>query len=262
MNEHPTYPEMGFDGSFNFTCGEHVSCFLACCTGTRIWLYPYDVLRISRFLGLTSTELLQRYCKFFGSSSPDSSPDSSPFAPDSPDSPGFPVLLLKSADEGKGRCPFAMESGCTIYPDRPWICRLFPVIPVECRTDLTAEADRRFNILVWEGCCGVGNGPAVTIREWWRRAGIAAYEESYLDWQQLTEDLKSSGLLPLAGEAAGQFILGSYDLDLFRKKLLAGEFRKTLPLDKAELERAGNDDIFLLQVACRWLRKVLLEEDA
>lgn len=240
MHEQPIYAEMGFADSFNFTCGEHVSCFVDCCTGTRIWLYPNDVLRISRHLSLTTTELLHQYCKFF-----------------EPATAGYPVLLLKSADEGKGRCPFAVESGCTIYPDRPWICRLFPVIPVECRTDLTPEAERRFNVLVWEGCRGVGCGPAVTIGEWWQRTGMAAYEESYLDWQQLLEELKNSGLLPLEGKAAEQFSLGSYDPDRFRGKLLAGVFRDTLPLDDAELERAADDDIFLLQVACRWLRREL-----
>lgn len=240
VHEQPTYAEMGFDGVFNFTCGEHVSCFVDCCCGTRIWLYPYDVLRISRLLGLTTTELLQQYCKFF-----------------EPDEAGFPVLLFKSADEGKGRCPFAEDSGCRIYPERPWICRLFPVIPVECRTDLTPKAERRFNVLVWEGCRGVGCGPAVTIEEWWQRAGMAAYEESYPTWQLLLEDLKSSGSLPLPAEAAEQFILGSFDLDRFRDKLLGGELRDVLPLDEAELELAANDDIFLLQVACRWLRRVL-----
>jgi len=245
VHEQPTYAEMGFDGVFNFTCGAHVSCFVDCCTGTRIWLYPYDVLRISRFLSLTTSELLQRYCKFY-----------------EPDEAGFPVLLFKSAENGKGRCPFAGESGCRIYPERPWICRLFPVIPVECRTDLTPEAERRFNVLVWEGCRGVGCGPAVSIGEWWQRAGIFAYEEAYLPWQQLLEELKTSGLQPLTGEAAEKFILGSYDLDRFRSNLLAAAFRDTLPLDEAELKLAATDDIFLLQVACRWLRRELSPQSA
>lgn len=240
MNDQPTYSEMGFDGSFNFTCGTHIPCYLDCCIGTRIWLYPYDVLRISRFLGLTSTEFLRSYCKFY-----------------EPDETGFPVLLLRSADDGKGRCPFAIETGCTIYPERPWICRLFPVIPVECHTDETPEPERRFNVLVWEGCRGVGNGPAVTVREWWQRAGIFSYEEAYLPWQRLLEELKGSGRLPLTGEEAEQFILGSFDPDLFREKLLAGEFRDALPLDKHELKRAGKDDRFLMKLSCRWMNRVL-----
>lgn len=241
VNEQPVYTEMGFDGVFNFTCGRHVSCFLDCCTGTRIWLYPYDVLRISRYLGLSPSEFFQSYCKFY-----------------EPDEAGFPVLLFRSADNGQGRCPFVREDGCAIYPERPWICRLFPVIPVECRTDLTPEAERRFNVLVWEGCRGIGCGQAVTIGEWWRRADIFTYEEAYLPWQRLLEGLKGSGRLPLTGEGEEQFILGSYDPDRFREKLLAGEFRNVLGLEQEELERAGSDDLFLMEVACRWLEKVLV----
>lgn len=241
MDEQPKYDELGLEDSFNFTCGEGQPCFVDCCTGTRIWLYPYDVVRIRRALGISSGEFLRRYTWFLD-----------------PGPPGYPVLLLKSANRGEGRCPFAEDSGCTIYPDRPWICRLFPVIPVECRTDITSEADRRFNILEWEGCRGVGRGPAVTIREWWQRSGMSVYEEAYPDWQQLTEALKSSSLLPLSSEATEQFILGSYDPDLFREKLLTGEVRETLSLDKSELTRALIDDVFLLKIACRWMCRALL----
>lgn len=240
-SEQPIYPELCFDASFRFSCGEHQSCFVECCTGTKIWLYPYDVIRISRSLVISTTDFIQRFCWYMD-----------------PAPPGYPVLLLQNADEGEGRCPFAEDSGCSVYPDRPWICRLFPVVPLECRTDLTTETDRRFKIFCWEGCRGVGNGPEVTVREWWQRAGMAIYEETYLDWQRLTEELKCSGQLPLSGEKAELFKLGSYDLDLFRQQFLAGELREELPLMKEELEKADKDDMFLLQISCRWLQRVLL----
>jgi len=237
-SEQPIYPELDFDGSFRFSCGPHISCFVHCCTGTKVWLYPYDVVRISRSLGLSTTEFIRRHCRYF----------------DSP--PHFPVLLLKSANDGEGRCPFALDSGCSVYPDRPWICRLFPVVPVECRTDETAETDRRFNIFVWKGCRGVGNGPETTVRQWWQNAGMAEYEETYLDWQKLTEELKLSG--PLPGEKAELFKLGSFDPDQLLERLRAGEYAETFSLEAAELERAGSDDIFLMQLACRWMSRVLL----
>lgn len=241
-SEQPIYPELDFDGSFRFSCGPHISCFVHCCTGTNIWLYPFDVLRISRSLGISTTEFINRHCRYF----------------DSP--PHFPVLLLKNADNGEGRCPFALDSGCSVYPDRPWICRLFPVVPTDCRTDETAEADRRFNIFVWKGCRGVGTGAEITVREWWANAGMAVYEETYLDWQKLTDELKSSSLVPLTGESAQRFKLGSFDFDLFREKLLAGEYGDIFPLEADELRRAADDDIFLMQTACRWMRRVLLDQ--
>ncbi len=240
-SEQPIYPELDFDGSFRFSCGPHISCFIDCCTGTNIWLYPFDVIRISRSLGISTTEFIRRHCRYF----------------DSP--PHFPVLLLQNADNGEGRCPFAGDSGCSIYPDRPWVCRLFPVVPVECRTDETAEADRRFNIFVWKGCRGVESGPETTVREWWTNAGMTMYEETFLDWQKLTDELKSSKIVPLTGEAAEQFKLGSFDVDRFRENLLDGEYGDTISIDEKELEDAANDDIFMMQVACRLMRKILLQ---
>lgn len=241
MNVQPAYGELTFGDSIHFTCGKELPCFLACCTGVKPWLFPYDVLRIRRTLGVSSGEFLRSHVQIL-----------------SDDSPGYPALHLKAADEGKGRCFFAGEEGCAIYPDRPWVCRLFPIVPVECCTDQVADADRRFNVLVWEECRGIGCGPEVTVSEWWRQAGISAYEENYLDWQQLLEDLKSSGRLPLTGEAEEQFILGSYDPDRFREKLLAGEFRDALPLDEHELRLAASDDRFLLKLSCRWMNRALL----
>lgn len=240
-SEQPIYPELDFDGSFRFSCGPHISCFVDCCTGTNIWLYPFDVLRISRALGISTTEFIRRHCRYF----------------DSP--PHFPVLLLKSADNGKGRCPFALDSGCSVYPDRPWVCRLFPVVPTECRTDETAECDRRFNIFVWKGCRGVGTGPETTIREWWLNAGMAVYEETYLDWQKLTEELKLSG--QLTGEKAEMFSLGSFDPDRLLHNLRSNEYADIFPLEAEKLHRAADDDIFLMQLACRWLRRVLLDKE-
>lgn len=235
-DEQPIYPLLGFDDSFRFSCGEHQPCFVDCCTGTNIWLYPYDVIRISRSLGVSTTGFIQRFCWYMN-----------------PAPPGYPVLLLQNANEGEGRCPFAEDNGCSIYPDRPWICRLFPVVPVECRIDLTPEADRRFRIFVWDECCGAGSGTAQTVREWWQRAGMNIYEETFLYWQRLTEELTCSDHLPLNGEKAELFKLGSYDPDRLLMILKAGDS----PFQQEELERAGKDDLFLLKLACRWLQHEL-----
>jgi Fe-S-cluster containining protein len=240
VTKQPDYSELCFDDRFRFFCGPHLSCFVECCRGTRIWLYPFDVLRISRSLGLSTGAFLDRFCCYYDE-----------------DGPGYPILLLRSADEGRGRCPFAQDPGCTIYPDRPWICRLFPVSPRECRTDRTPDEERRFSIVEWEGCRGVRNGPEVSIREWFERSGTAIYDETYLDWQDLTLGLREGGRLPLTGAAAELFKLGSYDPDRLLDELATGNWQQELPLTLEELTAARHDDLALLALSCRWLHRVL-----
>ena len=39
----------------------------------------------------------------------------------------FPIVVLKMKDVELKRCFFVSEEGCTVYEDRPWACRMFPL---------------------------------------------------------------------------------------------------------------------------------------
>jgi Fe-S-cluster containining protein len=62
---------------------------------------PYEVLRLSRRLGLTTTEFLARHTEAGGT-----------------------VLQTRPDDRG---CVFLGERGCTVHPDRPLACRIYPL---------------------------------------------------------------------------------------------------------------------------------------
>ena len=49
------------DTKIRFRCYKGISCFNACCRQADITLAPYDILRLKRRLGMTSTEFIQRY---------------------------------------------------------------------------------------------------------------------------------------------------------------------------------------------------------
>jgi hypothetical protein len=55
------YPRLGPDDRFSFACHPGVSCFNCCCANINIFLSPYDVLRLKKRLGISSTEFLDRY---------------------------------------------------------------------------------------------------------------------------------------------------------------------------------------------------------
>lgn len=72
----------------------------ACCYSKAIQVGPYEALRLARRFGLTTTEFLNRYTE-----------------------PGTAILKNKP----DGSCVFLAPSGCGVHPDRPLVCRLFPL---------------------------------------------------------------------------------------------------------------------------------------
>ena len=109
-------------GRFSFGCHPGLPCFTDCCADVNIFLTPYDVLRLRRRLGLEAQEFLARHTIL-------------PFAK----TQTLPVPLLRMKDDAQRRCPFVGPEGCTVYEDRPWPCRMYPVGVASSKT-VTARA--------------------------------------------------------------------------------------------------------------------------
>ncbi len=110
LPESPVLPEM-LDGSktIRFRCHRGVACWNACCSNIDISLTPYDILRLKRRLGLTSTEFLERYT-----------------VPYEMEKDGIAGVKLRPV-EGGTACRFMRPEGCGVYEDRPTACRYYPV---------------------------------------------------------------------------------------------------------------------------------------
>ena len=61
---------------------------------------PYELLRLARQLGLSTTEVIARYTEAGGT-------------------------VLRTREDGA--CSFLGPKGCTVHPDRPLVCRLYPL---------------------------------------------------------------------------------------------------------------------------------------
>jgi uncharacterized protein len=72
-----------------------------CCHNKAIRVGPYEALRLSRRLGITTTEFLARHTEAGGT-----------------------VLQTREDDRG---CVFLGPHGCTVHPDRPLACRIYPL---------------------------------------------------------------------------------------------------------------------------------------
>ena len=81
---------------FSYACGR----CSRCCHHKGIALNPYEVLRLARHEGLTTTEFLARYTDRAG------------------------TQLKQRAD---GACVFLGAEGCSVHADRPLVCRIYPL---------------------------------------------------------------------------------------------------------------------------------------
>ena len=62
----PVLPnQLAGDAVIQFRCHKDIDCFNACCKNIDIMLTPYDILRLKKRLGITSTEFLRQYTEPF-----------------------------------------------------------------------------------------------------------------------------------------------------------------------------------------------------
>lgn len=84
------------ESPFSYTC----QACSRCCYDKMIQLNPYEVARLAGNRGISTTEFLARYTNRGG------------------------TTLKRNED---GACVLLTAEGCSVYPDRPLVCRLYPL---------------------------------------------------------------------------------------------------------------------------------------
>lgn len=227
---------IGIDETFTFSCGSAKGCFNQCCCDLNQFLYPYDVLRLSRALGLSTGEFLATYTYIY-----------------SGDTTGLPVVSLSTHASAKNACPFVTDQGCAVYEDRPAACRLFPLARALSRSREDGSVTEYFAVIEDPICEGFQGGALWTPRRWVENQGLTPYNERN-DLMLELISLKQQ-MMPgrLEGEDRKAFELACYDLDGFRARVADG----TLALGEAQKHAALADDDGLLHVAMDWIRERL-----
>ena len=153
------HPRLTPDSRFDFACHQGLSCFNTCCADVNIVLTPYDVLRLRRRLGLGSEQFIVEHTV-------------RPFTKDLK----LPVVLLAMRDDERKRCPFVTDAGCSVYDDRPWACRMYPVGVASSQTRSRAGEEFYF-VLSEDHCRGHLEKQEWTIAAWLENQGVAEYDD-------------------------------------------------------------------------------------
>jgi hypothetical protein len=241
MNEEHAekHRRLSLNEKFKFSCHNELPCFNTCCSDINIFLTPYDVLRIRRATGLSSGEFLKKYTvALLGDE-------------------GLPLVVLKMEDNESKTCPFVTQEGCSIYQDRPWSCRMYPVFPVSSK-------EEEFLIDENSSCLGFTEEKQWTVKEWKKDQGIDIYDRMNESYKKITfhDYFKSN---KLDSGRANLLYRACYDLNEFRKFLFETRFFDIYDVEKSIIEKikepteGGEEE--LLNFGYRWVRFNLFGED-
>ncbi len=243
--ESPVNPvELTLDSEFQFHCHKDISCFNECCKNIDITLMPYDIQRLKRRQGISSSAFVAKYTL--------------PFPMDAHDMPG----LKLATRPGSTACVFLSPEGCSVYEDRPTACRYYALGSMGVRKQGSAEVEDVYFVVREPHCKGHEEPRTQTVREYLVEQGLVEYDEKNREWRDIVLKKRSSG--PTVGKPTPRsmqlFDMCSYDIDNFRAFLQSPGFAEVFDLDGKEKSELTEDEDRLFQFSCRFLKQVLYGE--
>ncbi|MDA8141685.1 MAG: YkgJ family cysteine cluster protein [Desulfobacteraceae bacterium] len=157
------------NSAFGYACHR----CLSCCRFKKIQLNPYEIARLAANRGLSTTDFIAGYTTNGGT-------------------------VLRFLEQGT--CVFLNDQGCAVHPDRPLVCRLYPL-----GRHVHFLGAEHFNLMECEpGCQGVFHEKG-TIEQYLEEQGAKPFMHAadlYLDllWR-LLEQLKDQELAPSQSES-------------------------------------------------------------
>lgn len=229
-------------GTFTFACNDTVPCFTRCCHSADLLLYPYDIIRLKKSLGMTSEEFLLAHTV-------------TAFR----DNPYFPGVMLRMSDKEGAPCSFLTEKGCTVYQDRPYSCRAYPLEPAmagDGKNGVTITA----SVVRHSHCKGHGLGEEWTAEKWMADQGMDRYNKQNIAWARVASLLCSPNTFGAKGAdnpAMNMAYMASYNMDTFRRFVFESSFLKRFSVPKKRLKLVKHDDVALMRLGFDWILQFL-----
>jgi hypothetical protein len=228
---------------FQFECHQNLDCFTRCCRNITIFLTPYDILRMKNGLNILSEDFLADYTMTMIGDT------------------GLPVVVLKMRNDAEKSCPFVTSRGCTIYPHRPWSCRIYPLQPES--TKITEKAGKEYySVLDVPFCLGLEADRVLTLSEWIEEQGIAIYQEMEAPFKTITTNESLMKNKITNKKIQEMFYMACFDSDRFRRFVMESTFLDRFEVEPEVVEKIKEDDVELYHFAIRWLEYGLLGQHA
>jgi Fe-S-cluster containining protein len=172
----------------------------------------------------------------------------------------LPVVMLKMGPEPEKRCTFVGEQGCTVYEDRPWACRMYPVGMALPPARAGVEPEPIYFLFEDDFCHGRHEDRKWTVDEWRKDQGLPEREAIEAGFQELVSHPWFIGGRKLDARRMEMFHMACYDIDRFRRFVLESSFLDRFELEPELVEKLRTDDEEMLRFAFRWLKYAMFGE--
>jgi Fe-S-cluster containining protein len=207
-----------------------------------MYLYPYDIIRLKKRLGISSEVLVRKHTRIVRSHNP-----------------YFPAVMMQMLDNDEQTCPFLDEHGCSVYTDRPTACRTYPLERAVDRSPNNGNPAEFYFMTHHSYCKGHGEDSKWTVNGWLRDQRLIDYNAINDLWAEI--DTLFAGN-PWQGEGAAgprqqMAFMICYNIDGFRDYVKQHQLLKQFRLDKARRRLIETDDEALLKFGFDWLKYIL-----
>ena len=224
--------------TFRFDCHPGVACFTRCCKDADMYLYPYDIIRMKDRLGISSDQFLEQYTyRAFR------------------DNPYFPSLMLKMSDDAEKSCLFLSSKGCSIYDDRPFSCRAYPLERAVARTGEDGHTVIYF-ITNHFYCLGHKEYREWTVREWIEDQQIQMYNDMNNLWVDIDTIFRSNpwGSQGIDSPALKMAFMTCFNVDEFKKFIFESTFLSRFDISQKRINHLMESDIELMKFGFDWIK--------
>ncbi len=231
--------KLTIDSKFKFNCHKDISCFNKCCCNTDLFLTPYDIIKLKNGLQIESHEFLFQYT-------------------DAINQEGINIPLIKLKMGDKQQCPFLGEQGCTVYEERPLICRNFPIGSGFIK--MHEEGQELHFLLKMDYCKGTEEDKECTVKDWRQSQEVDLHDELIQGWSFIiAKKATDAPELQLDDRTTQYFIMASYDIDSFRKFVFDSPFLEMFEVDEDFQEVIKTDEVELMKLGHKWLYYLLFK---
>jgi len=171
----------------------------------------------------------------------------------------FPVVLLKMKNDETKTCPFLTPEGCSVYPDRPYSCRTFPL-----ETGLVFHKDPKKAEWIHlfrppEFCLGQYENRELTVDEWITDQDAADFNQMTRLWSEVKALFQNNpwGAEGPDGKKGKMAFMSLYNMDEFRKFIFQSSFLKRYKVKTLILKTLEKDDVELMKFGFSWVKLFL-----